>query len=65
MVELKNVCFTYTGERTVDELVLSQLLGRSIFELSGGGKHQELARQEGLYRSFIKTREQAEGWKIG
>ena len=28
------------------------------------GTHQQLARQEGLYRRFIAIREQAEGWSI-
>lgn len=28
------------------------------------GNHQELVKQNGLYRSFIKIREQAEGWAI-
>lgn len=28
------------------------------------GTHQELMKQEGRYRSFVETRERAEGWKI-
>lgn len=28
------------------------------------GKHQELVKQKGIYRSFVETRERAEGWKI-
>lgn len=28
------------------------------------GTHQELMKQRGRYRSFVKTRERAEGWKI-
>lgn len=29
------------------------------------GTHEELLKQEGRYRSFVKMRERAEGWKIG
>ncbi|WP_329886215.1 ABC transporter ATP-binding protein [Pseudoramibacter faecis] len=29
------------------------------------GKHQELIRQEGLYRRFVEIRENAIGWKLG
>lgn len=28
------------------------------------GGHQELVKQKGIYRSFVETRERAEGWKI-
>ena len=28
------------------------------------GTHEELIRQEGVYRTFVAVREQAEGWKI-
>ena len=28
------------------------------------GTHQELISQEGRYQSFMKTRQQAEGWKL-
>lgn len=29
------------------------------------GKHEELMGQKGVYRSFVETRERAEGWKLG
>ena len=28
------------------------------------GKHEELVKMEGIYRSFVETRARAEGWKI-
>lgn len=28
------------------------------------GKHRELIQQDGIYRSFVETRERAEGWRI-
>lgn len=28
------------------------------------GTHEELLKQEGTYKEFIKIREQAEGWRI-
>ena len=41
-----------------------------ILVLDGGkivqqGKHEELMRQNGIYRSFVSEREQAISWKIG
>ncbi len=40
-----------------------------ILVLSGGkiaqrGKHEELVEQEGIYRRFVKSREQAASWKL-
>ncbi len=40
-----------------------------ILVIDGGtvaqrGRHEELVNQEGVYKEFIKIREQAEGWRI-
>lgn len=41
-----------------------------IFVLDGGkivqqGKHEELKKQEGIYRNFVSEREKAISWKVG
>ena len=41
-----------------------------ILVLDGGkivqqGKHEELMRQEGIYRNFVLEREKAISWKVG
>ena len=41
-----------------------QILVVDKWRLVQKGTHQQLARQEGLYRRFIAIREQAEGWSI-
>lgn len=40
-----------------------------ILVINGGtiaqmGTHKELLKQEGIYKEFIRIREQAEGWSI-
>lgn len=43
---------------------VDQILVLDNGKLVQKGRHEELIRQEGVYRRFVSVREEAEGWKI-